>query len=121
MYISYRLHPWTSFLSYYSVLLCELIIFSLFSSPTLIFGLTFMKLNSISAAVYLYHQCGILLLVPLRQFCVLPTLSTAGITLWYTYHILPFIASFFSSKLCFLVAKILKDLALYPLPVCCIK
>lgn len=63
---------------------------SLFTSPMLIF----MKWNSLCNNLYLYHHSGIL------TYCLL--------LLFFSL----------SSKLCSLMAKILKDLALYLLYVC---
>lgn len=70
----------------------------LFTSLTLVFGLIFMKLTSLSATVYLYDYYGIIII---------------------HYLLLHFLL--FSELLCFLVVKILRDLALYTLHVCCME
>lgn len=99
MCISYYLQP----LGFFPLLLlCSslstIYLFLKFTSLTLIFGLIFLKLNSIPAIVYLYDHYGILII-----YCLL----------------LPFLLS--SKLLWSLMVKILKDLALYPLHVCCME
>ena len=98
MCISCCLRPLDSFPLSLSCSSLSTVYLFLFTSLTLVFGLIFMKLTSISATVYLYDYYGIVIIY---------------------YLLLHFLLS--SELLCFLVVKILRHLALYTLHVCCME